>query len=109
MRGHRLKSARERQGLSQEDLATRIGTNKNQILRYEKELNDPTSEVLRAMAQELDVSTDYLLGLVDEPTEHAQEKDLAPIERRLLSAFRRGDFRELMAISAQAGDVEEKE
>ena len=66
--GRRLEAARRAQGLSQGDLAERVGVNQNTIGRYEKGDRHPDPEMLRRIAEALDVSADYLLGLTDDPT-----------------------------------------
>ncbi len=65
--GSRIKERREILKLSQLALAYRINSTPTQIFRYEKGENDPTGKVLAALARALDTSTDYLLGLVDDP------------------------------------------
>lgn len=65
MRGDRLREMREKHGLSQADLAERVNVASQQILRYENGKNLPSSAVLSAFSKELEVSSDYLLGLVE--------------------------------------------
>lgn len=101
MRIERLKQTREAWGLSQEDLAVRVDISSKQIWRYENGVSDPTADVLRRIAEVLEVSTDYLVGLVDEPTGHLSEEPINPEERHLLGAFRRGDWREGMRIFSE--------
>lgn len=81
---------REQMNLTQTDLAERISAGQNQIYHYEKGETDPSAEVLARLAAELEITVDWLLGLVDEPDERLKEEDLTPDERKLLSAFRRG-------------------
>lgn len=90
MRGDRLKLIRELRGLSQDDLAQRAKMHKQQIYRYEKGESDPTSDTILRIAEALEVSTDYLLGLVSEPTGQYREYELSPMERRLIQAIRDG-------------------
>jgi transcriptional regulator with XRE-family HTH domain len=100
MDGIRLKQVREERELSQQELADRVGVTNKQIWRYENGLNLPTADVLARMAKELSVSMDYLAGLVDEPQGRAGEDRLSPNERKILSAYRRGDLSDLMRILA---------
>lgn len=107
MRADRLRAVREQRHLSQQDLADRIGVHVKQIGRYESGANDPTGDVLKGIAQALEVSTDYLLGLVDEPSAHLREEDLSPMERKLIQAFRRGLIVEASkAFTALAEEVD---
>lgn len=57
----RLREMRRRKNLSQTELGKRIGLHYIQIGRYEKGTAQPTSEVLVKLAQELEVSIDYLM------------------------------------------------
>lgn len=60
--GERLKELREMKGFTLEYVATRIGTTKTSIARYEKNDREPKSEMLTTLADFYNVSTDYLLG-----------------------------------------------
>lgn len=91
MRGDRLKDARTKAGLTQEDLGQRIGATKAQINRYEGGKTDPSADLLVRLAEELMVSVDWLLGLVSNPGGHIQPPELTPHELRLLAAFRKHD------------------
>lgn len=90
IRGDRLREAREQRGLSQRDLARLLNLGINQINRYEVNANDPSASVLARIAQELKVTTDYLLGLSDTP-QGLSSPDLQPNERQLLDAYTVGD------------------
>jgi len=100
-RGDRLKRIRTERNLTQDDLNNRLGFGANQIYKYESGKSDPSAEIFVRIANELEVTTDWLLGLVAEPNEYLQEKDLSSAERKLLSAFRRGDLRDLMRIASE--------
>ena len=63
----RLKVAREAKGLSQAELARGVGVTRDLVNKYEKAGVKPSFGTLVAIAEYLNVSTDYLLG-VDEPT-----------------------------------------
>lgn len=85
----RLREARERLGISQRELARRCGMSDVQIGRYEKGLIDPTSTSLKQMAQTLNLSSDYLLGLTDDPRGHLGDNIIEGDEHALIEAFRR--------------------
>ncbi len=59
--GARLKAFRERQQLSQHELAERVGLHFSQVSRYEREENFPTAEKLAALARVLGVTADTLI------------------------------------------------
>lgn len=58
----RLIQIRKKRGLSQEELATMIGTQGPAIGRYERGGAKPTIEVATKLANALQVSLDYLVG-----------------------------------------------
>lgn len=70
----------------------------HQIWRWEQEKNDPSDDFIVRLARILGSSTDYLLGMTDDPKEVRQEEDLTPDERRLLDAYRTGRIWELLRI-----------
>lgn len=63
MDGKRLKDLRKRFGLSQQELADRIGCVNTLISMYEKGEKSPSEDNLIKMSNIFGVSTDYLLGL----------------------------------------------
>jgi transcriptional regulator with XRE-family HTH domain len=67
MFAQRLRSARKAKKLTQEELATLVGTTKTTISNYETGYSTPSFEMLNELASVLDVTTDYLLGRSDEP------------------------------------------
>jgi len=61
--GKRIREARKQAGLTQEELAERIGVSRTAISRFELGEIEPSLRNLAAMAGELNVSADRLLGL----------------------------------------------
>lgn len=72
----RIQERRKALSLSQEDLAEVIGTNQKQISKYETGKNDPTGDVLIALADALDTTVDYLLGRTNTPDRPLRGFDL---------------------------------
>src|SRR5262245_31017873 len=64
----RLKSARETRKMSQSDLAQKAGFQPSAISHFETEGRDPSFDNLKRLADALNVTTDFLLGRVDEAT-----------------------------------------
>lgn len=64
--GSKIKELRIEKGLLQKDLAIQIGVARNTITQYEKNLANPSYEILIAIAKFFNVTTDFLLGLEDE-------------------------------------------
>jgi transcriptional regulator with XRE-family HTH domain len=57
-----LKSLREERGISQQRLAEQIGTNQQNIHRYENKYYEPDIKTLKLFANFFDTSIDYLVG-----------------------------------------------
>jgi transcriptional regulator with XRE-family HTH domain len=71
--GHRLAVRRTQQDLAQGDLASRAGitqTHLSEIEHNRRPLDRMAAGTLVKVARALEVSTDYLLGLTDDPTPH---------------------------------------
>jgi transcriptional regulator with XRE-family HTH domain len=68
--GDRIRKARERYGMSQAELARRIKISKQGLYAIESNKTpDPGALKVKAIADVLRVSTDYLLGREDEGSE----------------------------------------
>lgn len=59
----KLKALREDRDLTQENIATILGTTQQQIYKYEKGIQEMTISRLRTLCEYYDVSADYILGL----------------------------------------------
>jgi transcriptional regulator with XRE-family HTH domain len=70
----RLRKARELRGWNQGDIAERAGMPASSIAHFESGSRRPSFDSLRRLANALEISTDYLLGRVDDP-ELAQAGD----------------------------------
>jgi transcriptional regulator with XRE-family HTH domain len=64
----RLRAARDLRGYSQGDLAERAKMPPSSIAHFESGSRKPSFETLRRLANALEVTTDYLLGRVDQPS-----------------------------------------
>ena len=63
----RLRAARELRGWSQGDLASRCSMPTSSVGHFESGTRKPSFDNLRKLANALEVTTDYLLGRVDDP------------------------------------------
>jgi len=93
--GERLKGAWQQRHISQRELARRCGLGENSLYLYENNKGDPSVDSLISIAKELRVSTDYLLGLSDNPLGHFGD-ELRSDEQRLLEAYNSGDSKVLL-------------
>lgn len=64
--GERLALARKKKGLSQEELAKKLGAHAPIIGRYERDEVKPSIEVAARIAEALEVSLDYLSGISEQ-------------------------------------------
>ena len=61
--GTKLKELRKQSGMTQQQLAEKLGITKSVVSYYELSERTPSPEVLRDLALIFRVSTDYLLGI----------------------------------------------
>lgn len=89
----RIATLRKQRDLSQEELAELIGTSQRQISYYETAKNEPTAGVIMSLAIALNTTTDYLLGLTDDPERPIRSlSDLDDQEAKVVKAMRSGDI-----------------
>ena len=67
MIGDRLSELRKDAGLTQDELGEILKVNKHSVSSYERDRSEPPDDVKIRIAEYFNVSTDYLLGLTDEP------------------------------------------
>jgi len=97
-RNDRLKSLRERDGYTHQELASKLDVGFAQIYRWEAGKASPGSEVLGRMAETFKVSVDYLMGLTDDLTPYVKVDNLSDEEKAVVAALRRGDRMEAVQI-----------
>ena len=66
--GNTLKELRQKAGLTQKDLASKVGVTKSVISYYELSERSPSPEMLIKLAAVFHVSTDFLLGFQKQDT-----------------------------------------
>lgn len=71
--GERIKQLRVSREWTQGELADRIGTTKHVISTWERGKANPNPEQIIALANTLEVSADYLLGLTNYPQPHLRD------------------------------------
>lgn len=59
--GEKLTKARKEKGMTQKELAEKIGISDAMIVQYEKNLNYPRIDKLKKICTELDISADWLI------------------------------------------------
>lgn len=91
--GNRIKAAREKAHMTQEELGARLGITGVTIMRYEKEQREPTLQTFRDISSELDISISYLLGDTAEPLSPA-------LQRAFLSVLRNRVDQQLSSVDS---------
>lgn len=66
-RSERLRECRIKRGIQQDEMARLLKTNTSTMSRIENGKKQPDPEMIIMMAELFNVSTDYLLGLVEDP------------------------------------------
>lgn len=96
--GDRLRQLRQRQGLTQDDVAQRAGIVLRMYQRYEMGDSDPSIEKAARIAEVLHTTLDYLAGISDDPSPRLIEEELTGDERDLIVAARQLDTDALFHI-----------
>ena len=71
---HRIRDLREDHDLSQKDVADYLQMKQPQYSRYERGVRDVPTDVLIRLARLYKTSTDYILGLTDDPRPYAAKQ-----------------------------------
>jgi transcriptional regulator with XRE-family HTH domain len=90
MLSKRIKNLRERHGYTQQEFADAIGATQSLVGRWEAGKVIPSAEYIGKIASAFNVTSDYLLGLVDVPTAQIQFDDLSDEEQALIQFLRSG-------------------
>lgn len=84
MLGRRIGALRRERGLSQAELAARLGISASAMGMYEQGRREPSVDTLVALARELDVTTDYLL--TGKPDSRMDEEAYSRMLQHLVNA-----------------------
>lgn len=99
--GDRVAGAREAQGMSQKDLAKRLGVKLKTVRGWENDLSEPRANKLSMLAGLLNVSITWLLNAEgDGPEAPEDAQPLSPDVNDLLT--------ELRALKGQMGDMTDR-
>lgn len=72
--GQRLRECRKQAGETQQQLGDILTINKSRVSAMEKGINTTTAEKIALICEHYQVSSDYLLGLVDDPRARLKPK-----------------------------------
>ena len=76
----RLQWIRDCKNVTQKEMAKALGIKPQQYARYEKGINIMPITYLRPICEYLNISADYILGLINEPKSLKDEKQLINIK-----------------------------
>lgn len=79
--GGKISAARKKKGLSQDELAKKVGTISVTIGRYERNEIKPSIDIAAKIADALEVSLDYLVGNSDSVLEKTLVKKITDIQK----------------------------
>lgn len=103
--GEKIKELRLEKELLQKELAQKIHVAANTLSQFESEKANPSYEVLIALADFFEVSTDYLLGREDD-FGNVSIQNVTPIlsaeEQHLLDTFRKLNTKNRIHVSTYA-------
>lgn len=80
--GKRIKQYRELRGISQKELAERLGLSNSRVSNWEQGINRPDADILADICRELNVSPSELLDV------HLSEQQFTEQEKRVIEAYR---------------------
>ena len=90
----KLQEIREQKGILQKDLAQKLNKTRACISSWETSKTEPDLQSLIQIANELEVTTDYLLGRTDEIDTINIQTNLTPDQSELLNLYNQMSFRD---------------
>lgn len=86
MVGQRIKQLRDKEGLTQKDLAKQLDIKPRTLGFYETGDRNPPIDILKKLAVFFDVSMDYLLGITDIPNLY-KEKEIIEKQKEEMNEY----------------------
>lgn len=80
--GKRIRQYREERGMSQKELADKIGVSNSRVSNWEQGINRPDADILADLCRVLKVSPSELLDV------HLSTDELSDQERKVIQAYR---------------------
>ncbi len=110
--GERIIFLREKQRMSQKELATRLQITAASLSRYENNIHEPKSDILIRLAQILDTNTDFILGLDPNYNTKRQQQSfniLTPEEEQMLKHYRQLNFIDQIKVQERIATLLDQE
>ena len=93
MIGEQIKTARKAKGVSQEELAVRLGVVRQTVSKWENGMSVPDADVLIRIAELLDVPVSQLLGMEQESGVQDMAGELARLNKELAAKIQKEKLR----------------
>lgn len=93
MIGEQIKAARKAKGVSQEELAVRLGVVRQTVSKWENGMSVPDADVLIQIAELLDVPVSQLLGMEPESGIQDMAGELARLNKELAAKIQKEKLR----------------
>lgn len=77
---NRIKELRTERGMTQKDLAARLGVVRTTLSNYENEVNQLDPETIRRICSIFDCTADYLIGMSARRSAQLSDEDAALVE-----------------------------
>lgn len=101
---NRIKDVRKARGMTQVELAERSGMSQAGLSRIEGGVDlSMTADTLVKIARALEVSSDYLLGLTDDPRPVIEGPPITLQEWAIIQCVRDGNLRQALRLLADEG------
>ena len=81
-----LKQARKKTGLTQKEVADKLGVQYTTYRNYEQGQREPNNKTILALSNLFNVSTDYLLGKED-PEDPLEALNLSPVGKAIVQLY----------------------
>lgn len=81
--GENIKKYRKQKGLTQKDLASKVGVTASTITKYEKGDLEPNLDIIKKIAKALDIS---YIEIIDDEYQDADEREIIDTLRKIVGA-----------------------
>jgi len=103
--GERLADLRKKRNLSQYALAAKFNISQSTLAMWEKGNRSPSNTTIANIAKYFDVSTDYLLGVTDDPTPGDRQMKLFKLHENELDYYTEHETRIRLMIAQKTSEI----
>ena len=103
--GYIIASLRYKKGITQSDLAKQLGVTKGTVGMWETNKRTPTLDKLLLLCEYFDVTSDYLLGLSDQPKPSPEKENTDDTTNDMLKIFKELDKTNRYIVLGHANEL----